>query len=102
VKHSYVAKGIDRHPIVGDPTMSGEALKEMQEKTAELWPDCKWAAAQCMDLGSRNVGDLRFFAVGPQNSVKEITSQTIGHWSYYWVGWVDLKTGKVVADVPTE
>jgi hypothetical protein len=96
--HQYVDPDIHPHPLMGNVEVEKEALAEMRERLTK-WPRCKWAAAQCVDLGSRDVGHLKFYAVGPENTMQTINQKTIGHWSYYFVGWVNLETGKIVPEL---
>ena len=62
---------------------------------ARKWPDARFAAAQCVDLGSRQIGHLKFMAVGPSNTIQCIDQLRLTHWSYYFVGFVNLETGLI-------
>lgn len=99
MEHQYVEPNIIPHPIIGEVKVDPEALAEMRTR-AEKWPRCKWAAAQCVDMGSRDIGQVKFYAVGPENTIRTINHSTLGHWSQYFIGWVDLETGKIVSEVP--
>ena len=96
----YVYTTIKPHPLVSDNAEPGpEALALMRMKSKN-WPDCRWAVTQCVELGSPNGGHLMFIAVGPGRDISCITNPRLGHWSYYFVGWANLETGKIQADVP--
>lgn len=75
------------------------ALVKMRELSAAR-PTIRWAAAQCVDLGSRNLGHLRFIAIGPDCETKQVTDKRLSHWSYYFVGWVNLETADIQPLVP--
>lgn len=70
-------------------------------KMGKNYPDTRWAAYQNVDLGSPEVGHLKFMAVGSHNTFKEApermpdTDKQI-NWRYMHVGWVDLNTCEVI------
>jgi hypothetical protein len=89
--------------MIGEEKASPEALEKMQDYVKKS-PSTRWCAYQNHALDSANCGHLQFLAVGPDNTFKEApekypadTSSGMG-WRYLHVGWVDLETGKVVAD----
>lgn len=61
----------------------------------------KWHAYQNHDLGSREIGHLKFLAVGPGCTFKEAPkgrlpdTKTDINWRYWHVGVVDLETGEI-------
>ena len=91
---THVYATVPPHPRVGTHEPEPEALEQMRAKSKD-WPDARWAACQCVDLGSVNCGHLKFIAVGPQRGVPAVTDVRLTHWSYYFVGWVNLDTGKI-------
>lgn len=98
--HQYIIPTITPHPIIGEKTGPDEyALKVMRERTQD-WPDTRWAAAQCVDMSSDRLGHMQFVAVGPERAITCIDNPTLIHWSYYFVGWVNLDTGKIQSEVP--
>lgn len=99
MEHQYIDPKITAHSISDDNRPSADALSTMRQRSQQ-WPNVRWAVAQCVDLGSPRIGNLRFVAVGPENDIKCITSPTLTHWSYYFSGWVDLETGQIVPEVP--
>lgn len=60
----------------------------------------KWAAYENQDLGHSQAGHLQFLKVGPKCTFKTApermpdTQHSIG-WRYIFIGFVNLKTGKV-------
>lgn len=86
--------------ITKDDRPDPETL-EFMRKSTYTFPDTKWAAYQNHDLGHRQLGHLRFLAVGPQNTVKEVPKPRLPdfpaeiNWRYQFVGLVDLKTGEI-------
>jgi len=77
-----------------DPVIHPSSLKQMKERGGS------WAAYQNHDLGSRNIGHLKFLKVGEECTYKTPPSyypaNTIceGH-NYLFVGMVDLQTGNI-------
>jgi hypothetical protein len=75
---------------------------DFMRSSAFTFPDTKWAAYQNHDLGHRQLGHLRFLAVGPQNTIKETPKPRLPdfsneiNWRYQFVGYVDLKSGEIV------
>jgi hypothetical protein len=96
---THVYTTIVPHPTMGDTSIDPEALAAMRQRSLD-WPDCRWAAAQCVDLSSPNLGHLKFAAVGPGRGIPCVTAKCLFHWSYYFVGWVNLETGKIQPEVP--
>lgn len=82
-----------------DQQISPEALEQMKESPYNF-DDTKWAAYQNIAMDSAGLGDLRFMAVGPRNTLKEKTKRLpdthmgIG-WRFQFVGWVDLEDGDI-------
>jgi len=69
-------------------------------KSPYNFEDTRWAAYENHALDSATVGELRFLAVGPQNTYQTAPdrypdSQHGVGWRFVHVGWVDLDTGKV-------
>ena len=90
---NHVYSTVAPTPAIGDCKIDPEALLTMRARTAEF-PNARWAAFQCVDLGAWNIGHLKFCAVGPENTVKCVDRPCLLHWSYYFIGFVDLGTGK--------
>ncbi len=80
--------------LTGKVEICPDARKDLR-KLSKKWPDAKFAAAQCVDLSSRNIGSVTFCAVGPSNTIKTVDSQTLVHWSMRFVGFVNLDTWKI-------
>ena len=84
--------------LLGEPEVTDVALKQMSEIGGGL--NGGWAAFQNHDLGSRDIGDLRFLRYGTECTYKKApkkypdTQHGIG-WRYLLVGKVNLKTGKI-------
>ncbi len=83
--------------LLGENSVHPEALEQMKRASSA---GTRWAAYQNHAMDSSGLGDLRFLAVGPNNTVKEPPSRYpdthLGTgWAYLFVGWVDLDTGKV-------
>jgi hypothetical protein len=97
---SYTYSTIASHPLAGDAKPEPEALAQMRKKSRTEWPDCKWAAFQCVDLSSLNIGHLQFLAIGPGRGVSCVTQLKGPHWSYYFVGFVNLDTGLIESFTP--
>ncbi len=100
----YTYATVKPHPLcrpasAAEPLIDPEALSAMRERSKN-WPECRWAAAQCVVLGSPSAGHLKFIAVGPGRGVPCIEHPTLTHWSYYFVGWVNLATGDIQEEVP--
>ena len=79
-----------------------EALEAMKGSPYN-YPTTRWAAYQNHALDSATCGELRFLAVGPQNTFQKApehypdTHQVVG-WKFVHVGWVDLATGALEDD----
>ena len=87
------------HPIIGEPEVGEEALDLMVERGGT------WAAYQNVDLGSPDLGSLRFLQVGAGCTFAEpperMPDSKIGTgWRLYWIGWVNLETGKIMEVQP--
>jgi len=84
---------------MSDPLTSEHAEPEALVQMRKL-KGARWAAYQNMDLGSSQVGHLRFLAIGPDHTFKEPptrypdTQHGTG-WAYLFAGWVDLETGEI-------
>lgn len=98
--HQYIIPTIKPHPIIGEQEGPEEQALAAMRQRSEQWPDAKWAAAQCVDMSSSNLGHMQFVAVGPDRTITCIDNPTLIHWSYYFVGWVNLDTGKIQNEVP--
>lgn len=86
--------------ILGTETATQEAVVQMLSSPYNF-PSTRWAAYQNHDLGHRDLGHLRFLAVGPDNScpvaperLPDMAGQI--NWRYVLVGYVDLDTGKIL------
>ena len=85
---------IIKYKLIGNEPVHPTPLAVMRERCGT------WAAYQCMDLGSPNVGHLKFLQVGPTNTYKEppqhypANSVSQGH-MYLYVGMVNLETGAI-------
>ncbi len=86
-----------KHPLLlpEDSTPDEEALETMRDRGG------RWAAYQNVDLGHPQIGHLRFLQFGGPESTFKVpperhpdTPQVIG-WRYYYVGEVNLTTGKI-------
>lgn len=102
--------------ILGTERPEAEALAQMRKfRCGECGPcksggdfPClaKWHAYQNHDLGSREIGHLKFLAVGPGCTFKEAPkgrlpdTKTDINWRYWHVGVVDLATGEILARPP--
>lgn len=81
----------DVHPV---------ALKQMRETGA---PTTRWAAYQNHALDSSRMGEVRFLAVGPDNTFKlaprRYPDTRLGTgWAYLIVGWVNIEAGVIETD----
>jgi hypothetical protein len=80
-----------------------EALEAMQESPYN-YGDTRWAAFENHALDSSTCGELRFLAVGPQNTCSEApdrypdTQQLGVGWKFVHIGWVNLETGDIEND----
>jgi len=79
-----------------------DALKQMMGSPSN-YDSTRWASYQNTAMDSSNLGDMRFLAVGPENTYKEppasypdTTASTA--WAYRFIGWVDVGTGEVIED----
>lgn len=95
----HVYATVKSHPLTGDAKPEPAALEDMRKRSVQ-WPSARWAASQCVDLGSPNIGRLRFFAVGPENTVNSVMQDRPLHWSEYFVGFVNLQTGLIEPYAP--
>ncbi len=77
------------------------AKVEFLKRSGYNFPDTRWAAYRNEDLGHRDCGDLKFLAVGPQNTYK-VTPERLPdipdaiNWRFVFVGYLDLQTGAIV------
>lgn len=83
--------------LIGNPRPDAEALSAMRQSP---YQSARWAAYQNHDLGHRDLGHLKFLAVGPENTFKtppEKMPDTINaiNWRYIFVGWVNLENGDI-------
>lgn len=90
MSHVYATIAPDK--IIGDTKPEPESLDAMRSRDSG---GTKWAAFQNHDLGSREIGHLKFMAVGPNNTVKAIDRPSLGDWRYRFAGWVNLETGSI-------
>jgi hypothetical protein len=81
--------------LLGENTISAEALKQMRERGGD------WFAFQNHAMDSAGLGDLQFLQCGegrtyqtPPTRMPD-TQHAIG-WKYLLVGKVNLETGKIV------
>jgi len=88
--HAYATIAPDK--IIGDAKPEPESLDAMRSRDSG---GTKWAAFQNHDLGSREIGHLKFMAVGPNNTIKTIDCPSPTDWRYRFVGWVSLETGSI-------
>ena len=98
---SHVYSLVKSHPPSGDLHIATSSLLQMRNRL-EDFPNAKWAAAQCVDLSSSRLGQITFVAVGPENAIKCLTDTKLTHWSYYFIGFVNLKTGVIEPYAPPE
>jgi hypothetical protein len=76
-------------------TTSPEMLAELKGKLKE---GCAWYAYANHDLGSRDVGHVKFLLVGPGCTFEQPPSPLPGmDWRYYLEGKLDLESGECVA-----
>jgi hypothetical protein len=68
------------------------------------YPTTRWAAYENHALDSATCGELRFLAVGPQNTYTDApdrypdsTQLGVG-WKFVHIGWVHLESGTIVDD----
>ena len=89
--------------ILGDSTVSAEALQQMRERSQ---PGQKWACYQNVALDSANLGHLKFLKVGTGCTFETAPSPRLPdtpdsiNWAYQFVGFADLETGKIVEAQP--
>lgn len=90
----------DKFALIGNEAPDEESLAAMMHNPLTSG-GARWAAYQNHALDSREIGHLRFIAIGEDCTFKEPpsrhpdTNDVIG-WKYVWVGWVDLETGLIV------
>ncbi len=77
-----------------------EALKQMKNNP-ENHNTTRWAAYQNQAMDSSSLGDMRFIAIGPKNTIheppKRYPDSHLGTgWAYTFIGWVDLDKGEVI------
>ena len=87
--------------VKGDdvPEAKPEAVEAMQDSPYNF-PDTRWAAYENHALDSATAGELRFLAVGPQNTYQVAPdrypdSQLGVGWKFVHIGWVNLETGAI-------
>jgi hypothetical protein len=83
--------------LLGENTVHPKAPAQMKKASSE---GTRWAAYQNHAMDSSGLGELRFLAVGPNNTIKEKPARYpdthLGTgWAYLFVGWVNLETGQV-------
>lgn len=98
--YEYIDPDLHYQTPLADARPDESALDKMQAY-CESHPEAKWAAFQNEDLGSVDIGHLKFLAVGPNCGMKIIrhnrmpdTPQSI-NWRYQFVGFVNLTTGEI-------
>ena len=84
---------------VSEAKAKPEALEVMRSSPYNF-PDTRWAAYENHALDSASCGELRFLAVGPQNTCHEAPERYpdthLGTgWRYGRIGWVNLETGEI-------
>ena len=86
--------------LLGNVEIHEDALKQMRERIRE---GTRWAAYQNHDLGSRDIGHLKFLLCGKDCGLtmeeahgRMPDTKDAINWRYQFVGWVDLDEGKVV------
>ena len=77
-----------------------ESLEKLRRGTANH-PGTRYAAYENQDLGHRELGHLKFLAIGEHWTFQEPPirlpdTPTEINWRYIFVGFVDLGTGKVI------
>lgn len=93
--------------LIGDGKVGEVPLAHMNQFCAKD-DTARWAAYQNHDLGSRELGHLKFLAVGPRCTVKSAPAGRLPdtpreiNWRYWFVGYVNLKTGEVEPPEPEE
>ena len=85
--------------LIGEARPTDEALQQMRERGGN------WCAYQNHDLGSIEIGGLRFLQVGPgctyQKPPERYPDTQFGlGWRYLLVGVVNLETGDVEETIP--
>jgi hypothetical protein len=80
--------------LIGNPTISEEALAQMRERGGA------WAVYQGHALDQSDLGGIRFLKVGPECTFKTAPerypdTQFGTGWAYIFVGWADLETGTI-------
>lgn len=82
------------------PLIDPEALAVMRARSKD-WPTARWSAHQNVNLSSADVGHLKFVAVGPDGRGISCLDRVFAlHWSYAFVGWVNLESGTIVPEAP--
>lgn len=90
----YIYHTVASVPTIGNVSVGPEA-KDGLRLAAKRYPKARFAAAQCVDMSSRDIGHVTFVAVGPDNTIKTVDSQTLLHWSRRFIGFVNLDTWQI-------
>lgn len=93
-------KGKKMGKLIGDHKIPPEMLEILDNQRKER---TRWAVYQNHDIGHRDVGHIRYLAIGPNNSLQEAPSKMpdtkgIIGWRYIFIGWVDEEKGVIVEE----
>lgn len=102
--HLYILPQVSPHPCDLDKLnesfgVEPKTLEIIREKN-KGYKDAKWACSRCVGMGSPNLGHLVFAPVGPDRSMPTVTTDRFYHWSYYFIGWLNLETGNIQKELP--
>lgn len=85
--------------MIGTAQLSPESV-QLLKATGNPDPARRWAAYENHDLSSPRLGELRFMAIGPNNTLQappeRYPDSHLGTgWAYLFVGFVNLETGTI-------
>ena len=107
--HKFVAKDFNFHPFTPYPTKREgetdchpESLYKVREKLLTHYKGkcVRVAASQNVDLSSPHIGTLKFVFIGQDCTYELLPVNGTVHWQERWVGWLDVRTGNVVQELP--
>jgi len=107
--HKFVAKDFSFHPFTsssakreGESDCHPEALYKIREKLLTRYKGkcVRVAVSQNVDLCSPRIGALKFVVVGQDCTYESLSVNGTVHWQERWVGWLDVRTGNVVQELP--
>jgi hypothetical protein len=86
-----------RKPVSNEPVPQSRISEELRKKLKGLrfnYPDTRWAVYENHTKREEYMR-TKLLAVGPDNKYERITYVLPGNFHYVFVGYVDLKTGKI-------